>query len=109
MRRDFHYAWRLLRRSPGFTATAVVTLAIGIGANTAVFSVLEAVLLRPPAYSEPDRLVALQRYYERKNQTVEQVSVPDWKDWTERNRTLEALAVYSPEVSRALSRDSFDT
>ncbi|MBZ5619609.1 MAG: ABC transporter permease [Acidobacteriia bacterium] len=98
MWRDFQYGWRLLRRSPGFTAVAVLTLALGIGANTAMFSVLEAVLLRPPAYSDPGRLVVLQRYYLQQRKTAEQLSAPDFKDFAERNRSLESLAVYASDM-----------
>src|SRR5439155_7632928 len=56
---DVRYAWRMLRRSPGFSAVVVLTLAIGIGLNTAVFSVVDAVLLRPPAFAHPERVLWL--------------------------------------------------
>jgi len=98
MWRDFQFGWRLLRRSPGFTAVAVLTLALGIGANTTMFSVLDAILFQPPAYPNPGGLVVLQRYYPRNQKIEEQISAPDWKDFTERSRSLESLAVYTADT-----------
>jgi hypothetical protein len=56
---DVHYAWRLLWKSPGFTAVAVLTLALAIGGNTTMFSAIRAVLLKPLNYRDPDRLIRL--------------------------------------------------
>jgi putative ABC transport system permease protein len=90
---DLRYALRQLSKSPAFTAVAVVTLALGIGANTAVFSIIDAVMLRPLPYSQPDRLIEAQSVNTH-NPQPSAISYPDFFDWRSQNRTLEHLVSY---------------
>jgi putative ABC transport system permease protein len=90
---DLRYALRQLRKSPGFTVVAVITLALGIGANTAVFSVIDAVMLRPLPYHQPDRLIEAQSVNTH-NPQPSAISYPDFFDWRSQNRTLEHLVSY---------------
>jgi putative ABC transport system permease protein len=82
-----------MAKNPGFSAVAVVTLALGIGANTAIFSVVDAVLLRALPYRAPDRLVMLWERRPTRNHIV--ASYPDYRDWRDRSRSFEAMAAYS--------------
>ncbi len=89
---DLRYGFRQLRRNPGFTVVAVLTLALGIGANTAIFSVVNGVLLSPLPYPHPDRLVAL---YSRTAQfSNSSISYPNFLDWARDNHSFSAMAAY---------------
>jgi putative ABC transport system permease protein len=90
--RNIRYALRAMRRTPGFTATVVVTLALGIGANSAVFSAIDAVLLRPLPYPDADRLVELTQVHERSGQT--RVAPVRLQDWIRLNTTFDGIAGY---------------
>ena len=90
---DVRYALRQLRKNLGFTAVAVLTLALGIGANTAVFSVVDAVMLRPLPYYQPERLIEAQSVNTR-NPQGSSISYPDFFDWRSQNHTLEHLVSY---------------
>jgi hypothetical protein len=93
---DLRYGLRTLRRSPGFASLAVLTMGLGIGANTAVFSVVNAALLKPLPYREADRIVTLSRSLikgEPSDSLMKQVSIPDFRDWHDQSSSFEAMAV----------------
>lgn len=96
--KDIRYGARNLLRTPGFTAVAILTLALGIGANTAVFSVVNAVLLRPLAYRDPDRLVTLL------HDGTDPVAVANYIDWRDQSRSFEAMGAaeyWSPNLTNS--------
>ena len=92
--RDARHMGRGLRRSPGFTIAVVLTLALGIGANTAIFSVVDQLLLRPLPYPEGENLVMV--YESRNSNSHNSVSPATWLDWQRDNRTLERVAAWAP-------------
>jgi putative ABC transport system permease protein len=98
--RDIRYGQRLLARAPGFAAVSILTLALGIGAATAVFSVVDGVLLRPLPYPEPDRILRL--YQVGSNGSRMNVSEPNFEDWKAAARSFRAMAQIAP-VQAAVS------
>ena len=97
---DFRYGLRSLARTPGFTAVAVLTLALGVGANAAIFSVLRAVVLRDLAYNDADRIAVMWTKNIRQD-LPDGSSYLNFRDWKERSRTFEQMAAYvRPEFTR---------
>jgi putative ABC transport system permease protein len=90
---DLRYALRQLLRAPGFTLVAVLTLALGIGANTAIFSAIDGVMLKPLPYADPGRLVLLYGTYPQTGRTG--TSLPDYRDWREQGRFFSDLAAFT--------------
>ena len=91
--RDTRYALRTLARSPGYAAAAILTLALGIGANTAIFSATDEILLRPPDVPEPARLAQVYSF-NRKTSTYRSSSYPDYVDFRQQARSFQNLAAY---------------
>jgi len=94
--RDVRYGSRSLRKTPGFAAAAILSLALGIGANTAIFSVLEGVVLDPLPYPHPDRLVVL-AVFNRKLKYATYLSYPDFLDWQRSAHSFEQIAAFRPK------------
>jgi len=93
---DIRISLRSLRRLPVFSASVIGILALGIGANTAVFSLIYGILLRPFPYREPDRLVRVQSQYTKSSGNIRANSIPDVDDWRAQNRTFTDLGAYLP-------------
>jgi len=88
---DLRYGARMLRKNPGFTLVAVLTLALGIGANTAIFSVVNGVLLNPLPYPHPEQLVTL--HESKPNFEFGSISYPNFRDWQKDNHTFSSMAI----------------
>src|SRR5437867_4641529 len=95
LRQDLVSAVRVLRKSPGFAATAILTLALGIGANSAIFSLVNATILRPLPFKNPDRLVMIFATDGRRGDRFDSATYPDFVDWRNQNRTFESMGAYA--------------
>src|ERR1044071_2350018 len=102
---DLKFAFRRLLKDPGFTAVAVLTLALGMGANTAIFSMVNCILLRPLPFPGAERLVMIHTMHQSPGGTQrwEAVFDPDFKQWTEQNRAFEFMAAYGSGEATLLS------
>src|SRR5687767_2443480 len=93
---DIRYAVRMLVKRPGFTLAAVLTLGLGIGANTAIFSVVNAVLLRPLPFDDPERLAMVWTKNQPRGVERDDVSLDDYLDWRNSNQVFEQIAAFGP-------------
>ncbi len=100
---DVKYGLRMLAKNPGFTAVAVLTLALGIAANTTVFSAVSALLLRKPPVKDPDRLMTVTSKNAVKGWDLSAVSAPDFESWRSQNDVFEDMAAVEPERSFTLT------
>jgi predicted permease len=98
---DLRYSVRQMRKSPGFATVAVLTLALGIGANTAIFSVVNGVLLNPLPYPQPERLVVL--FHSKPNFANGSISYPNFLDWQRENQVFDRMVAYRESGSFALT------
>lgn len=105
---DLRYATRTLAKRPGFSATVILTLGLGIGANTAIFSVVDAALLRGLPYQNPDRIIHLWERGETNAPSQREASYPDFLDWKTNNKTFESMAGYGEAGLILNGRDSSD-
>ena len=95
IRHDVTFALRMLRKAPGFALSAVLAMALGIGTNTAIFTVVKQVLLEPLPYPDPSRIVSVEEYMHGRASAV---SPPNGRDWRNGNATLENLSFYNEQV-----------
>ncbi|HEV2617775.1 MAG TPA: ABC transporter permease [Candidatus Acidoferrales bacterium] len=100
--RDVRYTFRMLAKAPGFTVIAILTLALGIGANTAIFTVVYAALLRPLPYAQPGRLITIAESRSKDSAGADEatrywipVSYPDFQDWSKQSKSFAALAGFN--------------
>jgi putative ABC transport system permease protein len=91
---DIRYGIRTLYKSPGFALVSVVALSLGIGANTAIFSVVNSVLLRPPSYKDPDRLVMVWEHNRPRSRDQNVISPANFLDWRDQNSVFEEMAAF---------------
>jgi MacB-like periplasmic core domain len=103
---DVRYGLRMLRKSPGFTIVAILTLALGIGANTAIFSVVYAVLFRPLPYANPQQLVVVFSAKPQEGIAMTGVTYPDFEEWRRQNHVFSEMAANQQHELTLIGRGS---
>src|ERR1700754_1082829 len=94
---DIRYGLRMLLKTPGFTAVAVIALALGIGANSAIFSVINSVLLRPLPYKDPDRLTMIWEEASKNGYPQDTPTAANFADWRDQNQSFEGMAAIADQ------------
>ena len=102
LRRDLRHALRSLRAAPAFAAVALVTIALGIAGATAVFSVVQAVLVRPLPFTDPERLVRVRELAAGREQNVIEMSYPDFQDLRRETRSFSDVGAMATAVARSV-------
>src|SRR4051812_35722981 len=92
---DLRYAWRQLRKSPGFTVVAVLTLALGIGANAVVLAAVQSVLIAPLPYRDADRIIALNTQFTNEGRSINRVTGANLMDIEAQSKSFENIAYYN--------------
>ena len=92
--RDLRYGCRTLLRTPGFSSTAIMVIALGIGATTSLFTIVRSVLLRPLPFRDPDKLVMLYEHFRQSKSPINQVSPADFRDWREQTHGFEDMGAW---------------
>ncbi len=101
--RDIRFSLRMLQKNPGFAIVVVLTLALGIGANTAIFSVVSAVLLRPLPYQESDRLITIWERNPQQGYDQNLVATGTFLDWQQQSRSFQDMAIFESNLGLALT------
>lgn len=109
MTEDLRFATRMLRKQPGFTAIAVVTLALGIGATSAVFSLIQGVLLTPPPYDRPEQLALIQSARTDGKTSSQSWAAAQWLEWQKQTKTLDSLAGYGWTFNFLIRQDGSES
>ena len=102
---DLRYGLRLMSRSPGFTSVALLTLALGIGANAAIFSVVYGVALRPLDYRDPGQIVVLHGSHPERGTNPYGTSKPDFESWRDQAESFEAMGLFAYWTFNLTDRD----